>query len=57
MTGIIQAILQILAALPAALSAIISILNAIKGSPKTVRIEAVQKGVAAIQAHIDNAKI
>jgi len=53
MPAIIQAVLDILAALPAAISAVLKIIGIIKGQPTPVQNDAIQKGVAAVQAHVD----
>lgn len=56
MPAFIQVILDVLAAIPSVLSAILKIINIIKGQPSQVRQEAIQKGVAATKEHVDNSK-
>lgn len=56
MSAILQAILEVLSALPSAISAISKIISVIKGQPAQVRSDAIQKGVKAMQSHVDKQK-
>lgn len=53
LSEIIRLIIEALAALPSAISAILKIIDAIKGVPAPVRKEALAQGIIAMKKHCD----